>query len=454
MVYDLIIIGGGPAGYLAAERAGHEGLHALLIEKRCIGGVCLNEGCVPSKAFLYSAKVLDHAKHGELYGVKTTGASIDHKAVVERKNKVVKTLVSGIKSHLKRNKVTIVNAAAEIKGRNNEGFEIEAGNDIFTGKRLLLATGSAPIIPRIPGVQEGLEEGHVLTNREILDVPELPSSLVIVGGGAIGLEMASYFNSAGSKVTVIEMLPHIAGQTDKEISGILLKNYQDKGVDFRLHAQVTEIHKGGVTFEAHGQKMSVPAEKVLLSVGRMPVTHGLGLEKIGVEVERGRIVTDDRGKTNVAEVYAAGDVNGVSMLAHTAYREAEVCINTMLGKKDVMRYHAIPSVIYTNPEVACVGETEESARQKGIEHEQARISMMYSGRYVTENEITDGICKIVIDKKIRTIIGVHMIGNYSSEIICGAALMIESQMRVHDIKELVFPHPSVSEIIREGVFQF
>ncbi len=454
MLYDLIIIGGGPGGYLAAERAGHAGLNTLLIEKRFVGGVCLNEGCVPSKALLYSAKVYDNALHGEKYGVTVEKAVLNHKAVIERKNKVVNTLVMGIKSKLKKNKITLVEGVAQIMGRNNEGYEVQAGGNLYTGKRLLIATGSAPVTPPIPGLKEGLEKGYVLTNREILDLPEVPSSLAIVGGGVIGMEMASYFNSAGSKVTVIEMLDNIAGYTDREISEILLKNYQKKGIDFKLGAKVTEIKVGTVVYEVGGQSVTLPADKILVSIGRRPVTEGLGLEKIGVETERGRIKTDERGKTNVPEVYAAGDVNGVSMLAHTAYREAEVCINNILGKKDIMRYNAIPSVIYTNPEVGGVGETEESAKQKGIEYEVAKLSMLYSGRYVAENEGGDGICKVLIDKKYRKIIGVHMIGNYSSEIIYGAGLMIETEMRVDDIKELVFPHPTVCEIIRETIFEF
>ncbi len=453
MIYDLVILGGGPAGYLAAERASHAGLSTLLIEKRSVGGVCLNEGCVPSKALLYSAKIYDNAKHGEKYGVTAENVTLNHAAVVERKNKVIKTLVSGIKAKLKKNKVTVVEGSAFIKTRTAEGYEVTVGNDTYTGKRLLIATGSTPVVPPIPGVKEGIEKGYILTNREILDLPALPSSLVIVGGGVIGLEMASYFNSAGSKVTVIEMLDHIGGPTDGEISEILLKNYQKKGVEFKLSSKVVEIKEGSVVYEVNGQTLSVEADKILLSIGRRPATQDIGLENIGVELERGRVKTDERGRTNIPEVYAAGDVNGVSMLAHTAYREAEVCINNMLGKRDVMRYHAIPSVIYTNPEVGAVGETEESAKQKGLDFEVAKLSMMYSGRYVAENEGGDGICKVLVDKKYNKIIGVHMVGNYASEIIYGAALMIETEMRIEDIKELVFPHPTVCEIIRECLFE-
>lgn len=454
MNYDLIVIGGGPAGYLAAERAGHAGFNTLLIEKRFVGGVCLNEGCIPSKVLLYSAKVYDYAKHGEKYGVVAGNVSFNHPAVIERKNKVVKTLVMGVKAKLKKNNVTVVEGFGEITARSSEGYVVKANDQTYTAKRLLIATGSMPVIPPIPGVKEGMEKGYILTNREILDIKELPTSLVIVGGGVIGLEMASYFNSAGSKVTIIEMLDHIAGYTDREISEILKKNYIKKGIDFKLSSKVVEIREGSVIYDSNGKKCTVAADKVLLSIGRKPVTDGIGLEKIGVELERGRIRVDEHGKTNIPEVYAAGDVNGTSMLAHTAYREAEVCINNMLGKKDIMRYHAIPSVIYTNPEVGCAGETEESAKEKGIDYEVVKLSMMYSGRYVAENEGGDGICKILIDKKYRKLIGVHMIGNYSSEIIYGAGIMIETEMRVNDIKEIVFPHPTVCEVIREGIFEF
>jgi len=454
MVYDLIVIGGGPAGYLGAERAGHAGLNTLLIEKREVGGVCLNEGCIPSKTLLYSAKMYDNARFSEKYGVVSEKVTLDHNKVINRKNKVVKTLVAGVKAQLKKNNVTLVQGTGVITGRNNEGYEVKVDGESYIGKKLLIATGSVPIIPPIPGVKEGIEKGWVLTNREILDLKEIPDKLVIVGGGVIGLEMASYFNSAGSKVTIIEMLDHIAGNNDREISNLLMKNYEKKGITFKLSSKVTELKDGTVVYEIGGQTYTVEADKVLMSVGRRPATENIGLENIGVETERRAIKTDLRGQTNVPGVYAAGDVNGRSMLAHTAYREAEVCVNNMIGKKDIMRYNAIPYVIYTNPEVVGVGETEESAKEKGMEVDVANISMRYSGRYLAENEGGDGICKILVEKKTRRLVGVHMIANYASEIIYGAAAMIEMEMRVDDIKEIVFPHPTVSEIIREGIFFF
>lgn len=453
MIYDLIVIGGGPGGYVASERAGQMGLSVLLIEKRALGGVCLNEGCIPSKALLNSAKIADYAKDGKKYGVVAKDVGIDHKAVVKRKNKVVKTLVAGVSMKMKKNNVTVINDEAVIQGRSAEGFIVKAGDNENIGKRLIVATGSMPSMPPITGLHEGYKNGFVLTNREILDITEVPEKLVIIGGGVVGLEMASYFNSAGSKVTVIEMLDHIAGPTDSEISSILLKNYMKKGVDFRLSAKVTEITDSEILFETSEGKQSVSADKVLASIGRRPFTEGMGLEAIGVEIERGVVKTDEYLRTNIPGVYAVGDVNGISMLAHTAYREAEVCVNNILGKRDIMRYNAIPAVIYTNPEVAGVGETEQTAKQKGMDVEVVKLPLAYSGRYVAESTDMSGIIKVIIHKKYRNILGVHMIGSYASEIIYGAAIMIESEMRVEDVREIVFPHPTVGEALREAMWE-
>ena len=453
MVYDLIVLGGGPAGYLACERAAHAGMKVLLAEERFIGGVCLNEGCIPSKTYLYAAKLKDGAEHGEKYGVFAKETRLDHGIVNSRKDKVVKTLTGGIRATLKGLGVEIVEAHGQITGRIPEGYEISAGESKYQGKRLLIATGSTAAMPPIPGLKEQFESGYVLTNREILDIKEIPQKLVVIGGGVIGLEMASYFNSAGSKVTVIEMLEQVGGPIDGDIAKLLKKAYEKKGIEFKMGCKVTRVEAGSVVYEEAGKEQSAQADKVLLSIGRVARTRDIGLETIGVLTERTGIVTDEKMKTNIPEVYAAGDVNGKSMLAHTAYREAEVAVNNMLGVKDKMSYSAIPGVIYTNPEVAGVGETEQSARQKGLDVTVKSITMKYAGRYVAENEGGDGICKIIVDNKWNRLVGVHMICNYASEIIWGADALIEKGMTIDQIKKIVFPHPTVSEIIREAIFQ-
>ncbi len=452
-MYDLLVLGGGPAGYLASERAGHAGMSVCCFEMNEMGGVCLNEGCIPSKALLNSAKIYDHALHGKNFGVIARDITLDHSLVQKRRAKVVRTLVAGVKAKMKANNVTVVKARAAILGVIEGGFVIQAAGETYEGKKLLIATGSSPVVPPIPGLKEGLAAGWALTNREVLTLPEIPKSLVVIGAGVIGLEMAAYYNTAGSKVTVIEMLDHIGGSTDREIADLLLKEYADKGVDFKLSAKVVALAEGKVIYEQEEQTLEAVADKVLLSIGRKANVTGIGLENLGVEVGRQGIVVDTLGRTNIPNVYAAGDVNGVSMLAHTAYRESEVCIATMLGKRDTMRYHAIPSVIYTAPEVASVGFTEEVAKAEKIDYECQKLSMRYAGRFVAENE-GDGLCKVLIDRVHRNIIGVHMIGGYASEIIWGAAAMIEAELRVQDAREIVFPHPTVSEIIREVIWEF
>lgn len=452
-MYDLIVIGGGPAGYRAAIRAGRGGLGILLVEKRSIGGVCLNEGCIPSKTLLYSAKLYEEARNSAKYGVTAEKVAYDHRTVLERKTKVIRTLAAGINRQLREAGVTVMSGAAQIAGKSNSGYVIRVGDAVHEAKNLLLATGSEPVIPPIPGVAAGLESGFVLTSREVLDLAQLPESLVIIGAGVIGLEMAAFLNAVGTRVTIIEMLDHIAGNADLEIAALLLKEYRKQGIDFKLGCRVTAIGDGSVRYMVDDREAIVTADRVLLSIGRRPAVTGLGLEKIGLKLERGAIATDTSGRTELPGMYAAGDVNGRSMLAHTAYREAEVCIDQLLGKEAGIDYGAIPAVIYTRPEVAMVGETEETAAAKGIDYEVTKLSMRYSGRFLAENEGGDGVCKLLVEKHSRKLIGAHLIGSYASEIIYGAAMMIASGRPVQSISEVVFPHPTVSEILRDGLME-
>lgn len=451
---DLAIIGAGPAGYVAAERAGAKGLSVVMFEKRELGGVCLNEGCMPTKTLLYSAKIYDTARDADKYGVTVSDVTFDFKKIVARKDRVVRRLVGGVGAKMRANNVTVVKEKAVVQGRSEKGVEILAGGEIYFALNLLICTGSEAFVPPIPGVKEAGD--IIVTNREILSQTKLPESLVVIGGGVVGMEFASYYNSLGTKVTVVEMMPEILGASmDSELSVMLRSEYTGRGVEFNLSCQVTQIEGNKVIYrDAEGKEGSVEGEQILMSVGRRPNVEGLGLENIGVEVERGAIKVDNRMRTNVPNVYAAGDVTGFSMLAHTASREGEVVVNNLTGRKDVMRYNAIPGVIYTTPELASVGYTEEQAKKEGIAYRVSKLPMAYAGRFMVENERGSGLCKILVGEEYGEVIGVHLIGNPSSEMIFGACMAIEQEMTLEQLQEVVFPHPTVSEIIKETIFSF
>lgn len=450
MIYDIAILGGGPAGYNAAERAAQKGLKVILFEKNKLGGVCLNEGCIPTKTLLYTAKLYDSAKESSKYGLKIENPSFDFKKIMQRKDKVVRKLVGGVGAKMKASKVEVITGNAEISGKTPTTVTISANGSAYECKNLLVATGSEAFIPPI----KGLDREKVYTNREILQLKELPKSLIIIGGGVIGMEFGSFFNSMGTEVTIIEMMPEILPGVDEEMSKMLREEYEKKGIKFYLNSKVIEIKGKDVIFEKDGKTNTVSSKKLLVSVGRRANTKDIGLEKIGVELFKGGIKIDKHCRTNIPNVYAAGDVTGFALLAHTAYREGEVAVNNIAGEKDVMRYNANPGVVYTNPEISGVGLTEAEAKKKGIKYKVEQLPMAYAGRFIAENEGKNGFAKIIVGEKYNEILGVHMIGNPSSEMIFGAAMAIETELRLKDIQQVIFPHPTVSEIIRETAFHF
>ncbi len=450
---QLIILGGGPAGYRAAERAATAGLKTIVAEQRALGGVCLNEGCVPSKTLLNSAKVLDTVKSAGTYGVTAADAVLEHSKVVARKNRVIKMLVSGIAKSLEGVGATVIQASARLEGKQGEDFLVRIGEELYAAPRILIATGSAPAVPPIPGLQEALDSGFAITSREALSLPEVPAELAVIGGGVIGLELACYYKAAGSKVTVLEMLPRIAAGMDADLCDMLLAQLKKKGIAFRLGCRVTGVGEGSLTYEMDGEPQELSAQKVLLAGGRVPVTAGLGLETVGLTPgPRGQLETNERMHTAVPGIWAAGDINGRSLLAHTAYREAETAVNDMLGIPDRMRYDAIPAVLYTSPEAAGIGLTEEAAREQGIEIQTASLSLRYSGRFLAEVQGGDGICKVIADGKGERLLGVHLLGSYASELISGVAPLIESGMKVEEIKRVAYAHPTVGELLRDALF--
>lgn len=449
VMYDLAIIGGGPAGYTAAELAGKNGLKTIIFEKRALGGVCLNEGCIPTKTLLYSAKVYNTAKDSSKYGISCDNVNYDLSKIIARKNKVVRKLVAGIRGKMTEAEVEVIAYPAEIKNATQDVIEIVSNNEVYSAKKLLICSGSEAVIPPIPGVKEA----DIWTSREALDNKEVPESLTIIGGGVIGIEFASFFTTLGTKVTVIEMMDEILPGMDKELSALLRADLTKKGIDFHLQTKVTEVKSDElqnhtVVYEKEGTLSEIKAQKIILSVGRKPTLTGLGIENLPLETFRNGLKVNEYLQTSHPNIYACGDITGFSLLAHTAVREAEVAIEHILGKNEKMSYKAVPGVVYTNPEIAGVGKTEETLHSEGTCFTINRLPMAYAGRFVAENEQVNGMCKI-IEGEDGTILGVHILGNPASEIIVIAGIAIEKGMKAEELKAMVFPHPTVGEIIKE-----
>ena len=445
MKYQVAIIGGGPAGYTAAELAGKAGLSVVLFEKNSVGGVCLNEGCIPTKTLLYASKLYYSCVNARKYHVSADAVTCDLPKMVARKSKVVRKLVLGIKAKLAAAHVTLVNGEAFVVDKHT----VRCGEEPYAFANLMLCTGSRTVVPPIPGI----DKVAYWTHREALDNKEVPQSLIIVGGGVIGMEFASFFCDLGVKVTVIEMMDEILNGIDREIAALLRAGYAKRGVDFRLGAKVTQLKQGDsgvyVCYESSGVEDCVAAERLLLSVGRRPVTEGFGLENLGLETtERGCIKVDGQLRTSVPGVYACGDLNGVSLLAHTAVREAEIAVGAILGKTDTMSYRAIPGVVYTHPEVASVGKTEEALQKEGTTYRAIKFPMTYSGRFVAENEGENGWVKVLADADNK-VLGVHLLGNPASELIVLGGMLVEDGGTLDAFRRYVFPHPTVGELFRD-----
>lgn len=444
-MYDIIIIGAGPGGYIAAERAGEKGKSVLLIEKNALGGVCLNEGCIPTKTLLNSAKHYVHAKEAEQFGVSVTGLSFDLAKAMKWKVRVRDTLRKGIAFMMKKYNVEVVSGSATMLSATT----VEVDGTHYEGSHIIIGTGSAPFVPPIPGAQQD----NVLTSTGILEIEKMPKSLVVIGGGVIGVEFASFFGSLGVEVTIVEMLDEIIPFMDGDQAKELRKAFKkSKTATFHLNAKVERIEGEKVFFTKDGKEQSLDAEIVLMAVGRRSNVTGMGFETIGLDMNQQGIVVDEQMRTNLPNVFAIGDVTGTSLLAHSASRMGEVAVNTILGKKDSMRYNAIPWALYSLPEAAGCGLTEAQAQEKGIEVKTAMLPMKVNGRFLAENANAPGSCKVVVDATTHAILGVHLLGGLCSEMIWGAATLIETELRVDEVTEIIFPHPSVSEIIKDTLF--
>ena len=442
MKYDFVVIGAGPAGYIAAKKAAAAGKKVLLVEKSKLGGVCLNEGCVPSKTLLQAAKTYHHARHGSVFGVEAKGLTFDFPKAHQHKNNVMNKMRDGIAGLMKKYKVEVVEGEAKLLPNSH----VEISGEIHEATDILLCTGSSPAIPPIPGVD--LE--NVVDSSGILIRETLPNHLVVVGGGVIGCEFACMYASVGVPVTVLEAMPEICPNLDTEISASLRKGLAKKGVSFILEAKVESIRADRVSYVDDSGTNELEADLVLVATGRRPNTENLGLEELGLDIDdRGGVRVDSRGATNIPGLWAAGDVTGEAWLAHAASRMAEVVVNNITGRKDHMRHDSMPAVVYTSPEVAVVGLTKEEAEARGIKVKVGRIPMAINARYLAENPNETGFCKVVLDADTRRLLGVHMVGGACSEMIFGATAMLETELREEEIEEVVFPHPTTSEIIKD-----
>lgn len=449
--FDVIIIGGGPGGYIAAERLAHLGKKVCLAEAESVGGTCLNVGCIPTKSLLNSAKLYRHALEGEQFGVRVSGASADWDGMQAWKAKTVATLVGGVSQMLKRGKVDVRKAYARLIGPG----EVEIDGERVTATHVIIATGSVPVMPPIEGAKDN---PAVLDSTGLLALDRLPARLTVIGGGVIGIEFASIFAALGTEVHVIEMLDEIVPFMDDELGALLRKAMS--AVTFHLGCTVTSLDGATVNYrDKDGASHSIASDVILMAVGRKPALDGWGATEAGLELDRRGVKVDDTMRTNLPNTWAVGDVTGRSLLAHAAYRMGEIAAahieDSAAAKRagQVLRPECIPWAVYSIPEAAGVGLTEDQLRAQGLEPLTATVPLVLSGRFVAENGVREpGAVKLIAEADSRVVRGIHMVGNYAPETIWGAAALLEQEMTIEDLRQVIFPHPTVSEGIREAAW--
>ena len=442
--FDLIVLGGGPGGYVAAIKAAQHNLNVALIEKDNVGGACLNWGCIPTKALLKSAKVYSQFKHAKDYGIEVAkdSVSMDFKALMKRKDKVVKKLTGGVKYLLKNNGVTIIDGFGEVL----DASTVKVGDESYQAKHLILATGASPFIPPIEGVKEGLESGQVVTSKSLLEIKEQPKRLAIIGGGVIGVEFATVFNAIDTDVTILEREAEILLGVDQELKSTFQKKLEKDGVKIHTSAAVTKVDGQTLIYEKDGKEETLEADLILLSVG-MKANLG-GLEALNLELEGPSVKTDEYLKTSVPNVYAIGDMNGKYQLAHVASKEGLVAVDHILGHEHTMDYTKVPSGIYTFPEIAQVGLTEAQAKEKGLEIKVSTFPLSANGKALAEGE-TVGLVKMIASEPYGEVIGVHILAQNATEMISEAVLGMTLEATALDYVNAIHPHPTLSEMLHE-----
>jgi len=441
--YKIAILGGGPGGYVAAIRAAQLGAETVLIEAGELGGVCLNEGCIPTKTLLKSARVYQELLSSEKFGISIDGeVRIDWAAMQRRKDGVVGQLNSGVRGLLKQNGVEVVQGFGEVL----DPHTIVVGGERISADHLIIATGSSPAILPIPGLQEALESGAAVTSTGALTFKEVPQRLVIVGGGVVGMEFAALFSSLGSQVTVLEKFT-VLGSLDQDLQKYMQRLLEKKGVEIHNGADIKRFAGSQVIAEINGETREFQGDAVLVSLGRRPNVQAVS--RLGLELERGAIRTNERLETSIPGVYAIGDVNGKQMLAHTASAEGLAAVENIMGGSAVINYDKIPACIYTFPEVAMVGLTEQEAVRRGHKVAIGTFPLAANGRALAEGE-PEGLVKIVADEKYGEVLGVHIIAAQATDLISEAVLALELESTVHELANAVHPHPTFSEVVMEA----
>ena len=443
--HDLLIIGAGPAGYVAAIRAAQLGLNTAIVDKeKELGGTCLRVGCIPSKALLESShKFEDASKHFKEHGIEFSQIELNLKAMLKRKDKVVKALTTGVAGLMKKNKITVYHGIASF----NADKSVTIGEDTVKATHIIIATGSVPAT--IPGIN--LDDARVDTSTEALGYEQVPKHLAVIGAGVIGLELGSVWRRLGAKVTVIEYLDRIMPGMDEELAKAALKAFKSQGIEFMLGCAVQGVtsDKDGVTINIKDAG-PVKADRVLVSVGRKPNTLGLGLEKIGITPNRrGQIEVDAHFKTSVDGIYAVGDVVPGPMLAHKAEEEGIACVERIATGHGHLDYNTIPSIVYTHPEIASVGKSEEQLREEGVDYKKGSFPFLANGR-ARANDDTEGWVKVLADAMTDRVLGVHIIGNSAGDLIAECATAMAFAASSEDIARACHAHPTLSEAVKEA----
>lgn len=444
--YDIVIIGGGPGGYVASIKAAQLGKKVALIEDENIGGICLNHGCIPTKAMLKSAKVYKQFMHAENYGLDLVDKSlvkVNMAAIKSRKDKIVKKLTGGVKFLLKKNGVHVINGFGIVIDKTT----VKVNDQILKTDNLIIATGSSPVIPPIPGLDDAIKNKIALTSKELLNITKLPKTLSIIGGGVIGIEFATLYSLLGTDVTILERDDMVLSGIDNQIRTEYMKLLANDNLKVITNANVIKIDDTNLSYSFNDKIIILESELILVSIGNKPNLKGL--EKLDLIMEKGFIKTDNMLKTNIKNVYAIGDVNGKMMLAHVASAEGITAVNNILGKKDFLNYDRVPSGIYGLPEIAYVGLNEEEAIEQSKDYKVSIFPLSANGKALAEGE-SEGFIKLIIDKKYGEVLGMHILALNATDMIAEAVTTMELEGTVFELSKAIHPHPTLSEIIMEA----